>query len=120
MADDERRPKANFNQAILYLKEFSSSDLLVQARAYSLIGDAYMEMDNFGDASSYYGKAANYEPNEYFSPIYLKKQAIAYEAQQEYGKAMECYATIVDQFKTSSEVQEAKKEKARLEALAAS
>ncbi len=112
--------KSNFNVAILFLEDFSSSDLLVQARAYSLIGDAYMELENYVEAAKNYEKAANYKPNEYFSPIYLKKQAIALEEQQEYLKAMNCYEEIITKYKTSSEVQEAKKEKARLEALAAS
>lgn len=112
--------KGNFNSAILYLEDFKASDLLVQARAYSLIGDAYMELENYADAAAAYGRAAGYRPNEYFSPVYLKKQAIAYEELQQYEQAIECYQTIIDSYKSSTEVEEAKKEKARLERLAAS
>jgi len=112
--------KGNFNQAILFFEEFSASDLLVQSRSYSLIGDAYMELENYSEAANYYDKAAHHEPNEYFSPIYLKKQAIAFEERQEYLKAMNCYDEIITKYKTSSEFQEAKKEKSRLKALAAS
>ncbi|MDH4298453.1 MAG: cytochrome C biosynthesis protein, partial [Cyclobacteriaceae bacterium] len=35
--------------ARLYLEDFSSDDLLVQARAYSLLGDTYMEENNYED-----------------------------------------------------------------------
>ena len=37
------------------LEGFSSDDYLLQARAYSLIGDAYMELDDFDNAVDYYG-----------------------------------------------------------------
>ncbi len=110
----------NYNQAILFLEEFSASDLLVQSRSYSLIGDAYMELEKYENASKYYEKAAHNEPNKYFSPVYLKKQAIALEAQKEYAKAVSCLDEIIKKFKSSSEVEEAKRDKARLEALAAS
>ena len=40
--------QGKYDQAIEKLKNFSSADLLVQARAYSLIGDAYSEKKSFG------------------------------------------------------------------------
>ncbi len=46
--------QGKFDDAIERLNNFSSSDLLVQARAYSLIGDAYMEKKNTEEAISYY------------------------------------------------------------------
>jgi tetratricopeptide (TPR) repeat protein len=48
--------QGKFQVARLYLEDFSSNDLLVQARAYSLIGDTYMEEQNFEDAAKYYQK----------------------------------------------------------------
>src|SRR5690606_22276199 len=65
--------QGKFQVARLYLEDFKSNDLLVQARAYSLIGDTYMEEDNFEQAARYYSRAANYKPNKYFSPTYLMK-----------------------------------------------
>lgn len=79
-----------------------------------------MELENFEEAAKYYEKAAHNESNQYFSPVYLKKQAIALEAQKEYSKAVDCLDEIITKFKSSSEVEEARREKARLEALAAS
>jgi hypothetical protein len=46
---------------------------LVQARAYSLIGDAYAEKKSFGDAIDYYKKASEYKSNKFFTPSYLMK-----------------------------------------------
>ena len=103
-----------FPLAVVYLKEFSSDDLLLQARAYSLLGDAYMEQGRFADASEQYDMAADYKPNEFFTPVYLMKAALAYEKLADTAKAKERYATIVDEFKTSNEYQTAAKELARL------
>ena len=41
----------NFNRAITYLNEFSTNDILIQARAYSLVGDAYMELAGYDNAA---------------------------------------------------------------------
>jgi len=107
--------QGKFDQAIEKLKGFKSSDLLVQARAYALIGDAYSEKKSFGDAISYYQKAADYKPNKYFTPTYLLKLAIAYEANKQSKEALEVYTQITDKYPQSSESIPAKKYKAQLE-----
>ena len=99
----------------LYLEDFSSSDLLVQARAYSLIGDSYMEENDFSNAASFYNKAANYKPNKFFSPVYMMKEALAYEKLKQNDKAIQIYQKILDEYWESNEIQNAKKYKARLE-----
>lgn len=109
-----------FENAIEYLNSFSSSDLLLQARAYSLTGDAYMELGNFVDAASHYQQAADYEPNQYFTPHYLIKAAIAYEQADDLNAAINAYSQIIDDYKQAAEYQEARKHKARLEGLASS
>ncbi len=107
--------QGKFEPARLYLEDFKSNDLLIQARAYSLIGDTYMEENNFADAAKYYSKAANYKPNKYFSPIYLMKEALAYEKANQVDKARETYDKVITQYWDSSEYQKARKFKARLE-----
>ncbi|MBX7126564.1 MAG: tetratricopeptide repeat protein, partial [Cyclobacteriaceae bacterium] len=105
----------NYELARLYLEDFSSSDLLVQARAYSLIGDANMEQKKYDEAARYYSKAADYKPNKFFSPIYLMKLALAYEKLEQSDKAIKTYQRVIDEYFDSSEVQNAKRYKARLE-----
>ena len=107
--------QGKFKLGRLYLEDFSSSDLLVQARAYSLIGDSYMDEKDYENAARFYNKAANYEPNKYFSPTYLMKEALAYEKLQQNDKAIQVYQKIVDQYWDSNEFQTARKYKARLE-----
>jgi len=109
----------DYENATKYLEQFGSSDYLVQARAYALTGDAYSEMDDFAAAENAYKKAANYNSNAEFTPIYLTKLAVNYEAKGEYKQAAETYDKIVSEYKNSSLFQDAQKHKARLEGLAA-
>jgi predicted negative regulator of RcsB-dependent stress response len=98
-----------FDQAIAHLKDFSASDALVQARAYSLLGDAFMEKADFASAIDYYEKAANHEPNPQFTPAYLMKLALAYEKNQEPSSAKAAYERLVKEYPLSREVNNAKK-----------
>jgi TolA-binding protein len=108
--------QGQFDNAIERLKDFSSKDLLVQARAYSLIGDAYMEKKNTEEAVSYYKKAVDYKPNMYFTPTYMMKLANAYETAKNNTEAIETYTKLINEFPNSAEVINAKKFKAKLEA----
>lgn len=107
--------EGKYDVAIEQLKSFSSSDLLVQARAYSLIGDAYTEKKSFSDAITYYKKAAEYKANKFFTPTYMMKLATAYEANKEPKEALAIYTEIVEKYAESSESINAKKYKAMLE-----
>src|SRR3954463_14572389 len=88
--------QGKFEVARLYLEDFSSKDLLVQARAYSLIGDTYMEENKFEDAAKYYDKAADYKPNKFFTPTYLMKAALAFEKSNQLDKAKDAYSKIIN------------------------
>ncbi len=108
--------EGKYDQAIEQLKDFSSSDLLVQARAYSLIGDAYSEKKSFAEAAEYYEKAAEYKPNKFFTPGYLVKLAVAQENAKANDKAIEAYQQILDKYPETAEAVTAKKYKSMLEA----
>jgi len=109
--------KGEFEEAIDYLNEFSSSDLLVQARVYSLIGDAHSEAGRVAEAISFYEKASSYEPNEQFTPMYLMKLALAQEAESNFSGAVKSYDKIITEFPNAQEVNNAKKRKARASGL---
>jgi len=101
--------QGKYDDAISRLQSFSSSDLLVHARAQSLIGDAYLEKNQPAEAISFYKKAADYEKNEYFTPVYLMKLAIAQEKANQPADAISTYKRVIDEFPLSSEVVNAKK-----------
>ncbi len=108
--------KGEFETAIDHLDDFSADDLLVQSRAYALIGDAYMELGNYTKAASQYGKAASTNSTDEFSPVYLIKKGLAHEKANELDKAMDSYKQIVKDFSESEQVVEAKKYLSLLEA----
>lgn len=108
--------KGEFDNAIDHLEDFSSDDLLVQSRAYSLMGDAYMELGNYSKAADQYGKAASHKSTEEFSPNYLMKQGLAHEKANNIEAAIKSYKQIVDDYSTSKEATDAKKYLSLLEA----
>jgi tetratricopeptide (TPR) repeat protein len=108
----------DYKKAIDYLEDFSSDDLLLQARAYALIGDANMELKKYKEAADYYQKAADYKANDYFTPGYLMKLAIAREENKDYTGAAEAYEKVVNDYPTAGEVNEAKIMLARAQAQA--
>jgi predicted negative regulator of RcsB-dependent stress response len=110
--------QGKFAEAQARLEEFKSDDYLMQARAYSLTGDALLEQGKNKEAADLYVKAADYNANPYFSPLYLMKAGIAYEADNNFASATEMYDRIIKDYVTSAEVSDAKKYKARAELLA--
>jgi len=107
----------NYDNAISYLLPYSSSDLLLQARAYSLIGDAYVELQDYNNAIKYFKLASSNNPNEYFTPKYILKLALVYEKIDDLNSAINSYDQIIDEFKDSAEFQISLKNKSRLEGL---
>lgn len=106
--------EGKFQEAINYLSKFEAEDELVQARAYSLLGDAHTELGNKEEAVNFYKKAAEYKPNKQFTPRYLTKLALAYELNGKLDKAKETYEKIVVEYPKAREASEAKKYVAKL------
>ena len=62
----------DFNNAVKYLKDFSTDAKQIQARAYKLLGDAYAEQGKNSDALDSYKKAAHhFEKDDANSSEYL-------------------------------------------------
>ncbi|GMQ26023.1 tetratricopeptide repeat protein [Algoriphagus sp. oki45] len=108
-----------FQEALTYLEDFSSDDYLVQSKAYSLIGDANLELGNTDAAISNYTKAARTNENKFMTPKYLAKLAVAQEEAGKIADAIATYTEIEEKYFESYEYSAARKHKARLEGLAA-
>lgn len=108
-----------FEDALTHLEEFSSDDYLVQAKAYSLVGDANLELGKTEEAIAQYTKAARTNENKYMTPKYLAKLAVAQEEAGKIEDAIKTYAEIEEKYYESFEFAAARKHKARLEGLAA-
>jgi len=100
-----------------HLKEFSSDDFFLQAQAYALTGDAYMDLGNIDEGIRFYKRAANHEANKFFTPKYLNKLAIAYEESGDLTSAIDAYEQIENKYFDSYEFTNARKQKARLQGL---
>jgi len=108
--------QGDFETAIEYLEAFSSSDLLVQSRAYSLTGDAYMELNDLEQAKANYQKACSNNPTKQYTPRYLLKLALAYEKSGELPEAINTYDKLITDYYSSEESTKARKYKAFLQA----
>ena len=106
--------EGKYQQAYDYLDKFKADDYLVQARAYSLMGDAKLELNQPKEAADLYAKAAGHNANEYFSPGYLLKEGVALEAANDKPGAAKAYDKLVTDYATAQEVVEARQRKAAL------
>ena len=107
--------KGDYKAALDYLEDFSSDDYLVQSRAYSLMGDAQLELNKPKEAADLYAKAADHNANEFFSPGYLLKEGTARELAKDNEGAVKAYDRIIAEYPTAQEVAEARQYKAKLE-----
>jgi tetratricopeptide (TPR) repeat protein len=109
--------QGDYTKAVQHLTRFRSKDFLLQARAWALTGDAFTTQKAYTEAVRYYIKAANYLPNKVFTPVYLTKAALAYEANEDYKAALGCYQRIVQEFPDAVQYKEALKHTARLKTI---
>lgn len=89
----------DFNNAVKYLKDFSTSAKQVQIRAYGLLGDAYSELNKKDEAAEQYKKAGTfYQKDELLSPEYLFRAGYLYESMGKNQEAIEMYQMIKDRY----------------------
>ena len=93
----------DFENAIEYLDDFSSDDIILSSLALGCIGDAYMELEDSDNALSYYEDAASYTDNEFTTPRYMLKQAMIHESNGNYTHALALYKKIEVDYKFSRE-----------------
>ena len=87
--------QGRYEEAAEYLKKFSSKDDLLESNALVLTGDCYVNLENYPEAINYYQKAirkANENPQ--IVPRVLLKEANVYDAQGNFGEALQCYELI--------------------------
>ena len=92
----------NFESAIKYLEAYKGSDAILEARATACIGDAYVGLEDYGNALNYFEKAAKAADNMFAAGYLLKAGAVA-EKLGENAKALSFYQTIKDQYPQSME-----------------
>lgn len=107
--------KGQYEEAIEYLKKFSSDDYILSSMANGAIGDAYVELGKLEKALKYYLRAAEKRKNYFSTPIFYAKAAWVYEQLGNYDRAIELYRRIKEDYPRSFESREAEKNIAFLE-----
>lgn len=85
----------DFNNAVKYLKDFSTSSQPIQKMAYGCLGDAYAELDKKEDAIAMYKKAAStFTEDEFNSAEFLFRAALLLEIMGKQEDALTLYKEI--------------------------
>ena len=92
-----------YENAIEYLEDFSSNDIILSSLALGCIGDAYMELGDIDDAMDAYEYAIENSENEFTTPRFMMKLAMIYELNGDYTEALNLYQNIKQDFKESIE-----------------
>ena len=104
----------NWNEAIKYLESYNGKDAILAARATACIGDAYVGLEDYKKALTYFEKAASTVDNM-FAAGYLLKAGVTAEKLGENAKALTFYKKIKDQYPQSMEGYEIDKYIGRIE-----
>jgi tetratricopeptide (TPR) repeat protein len=105
-----------FKEAISYLEDFKTDDLLLKPVTIGAIGDAYAELGNKEKALKYYAEAAEIKTNNFTTPIYLLKEGRMHEMMGNKEKALSVYQSLKDKYSDSNEGRLAEKYIAHLTA----
>jgi len=101
--------KGEFETALDYFGNCGFEDVMIANLCIGLQGDCYVELADYAKAVDYFEKAAAREANEFTTPMYLKKAGLAYEALEDYSKAITVYTKIKDNYPQSTEGGDIKK-----------
>jgi tetratricopeptide (TPR) repeat protein len=93
----------DYENAITYLDQFNSEDVLLGALAKGAIGDAFAQMDQPEKALDYYIAASNINNNTYSTPKFLYKAAIIGSKLGKNKQALAYLERIKKEFKESRE-----------------
>jgi tetratricopeptide (TPR) repeat protein len=89
----------DFSNAVKYLKDYKTSAVQVQAKAYGLLGDAYSELNKKDEAAEQYKKAGTYfDQDEVISPEYLFRAGYLYESMGKNQDAITMYQLIKSKY----------------------
>ena len=97
--------KGEYEEAAKYLKKFDADDLTIDPAASQLLGDAYVELGEYGKAAKAFEAAAE-SGNELIAPMSLKKAGIVYLHEGENAKALKAFKAIKADYPASAEAQD--------------
>ncbi|WP_299899093.1 tetratricopeptide repeat protein [uncultured Aquimarina sp.] len=96
-----------YQEAIDHLDKFKSDDEMLGPLALGGIGDAFAQLDQMGEALSYYEKAANAKTNDFTTPKFLLKSAVTAISLGKPDVAVTYLERIKEEFSKSVEANQA-------------
>ncbi|MFO7574634.1 MAG: tetratricopeptide repeat protein [Bacteroidales bacterium] len=107
-----------YDDAIEYLDKYRKRDKVLAATATAATGDAWIELGDIDKGIEYYNDAISLSSgNSFLAPVFMMKAGTAYEVNGDYGKALEIYQRLRDEFPSSSEGGNAERHIARVKLL---
>ncbi len=97
--------KGEYEDAARWLKKFNAEDLNIAPAARMLLGDAYVELEEYGKAAKAFETAAK-SGNEMMAPMSLKKAGLVYLKEGKNAKAKKAFETIKNDYPASNEAQD--------------
>lgn len=84
----------NYADAASYLKKYSGNDNVVAPAVRAALGDCYVYQDDFVAAARAFEDAARAADNAQYTPLFLRKAGLAYEAAGDKAGALKVYQQI--------------------------
>ncbi|NKI27707.1 tetratricopeptide repeat protein [Arenibacter sp. 6A1] len=92
-----------YDDAIKYLEDFSSPDMILGALAKGGLGDAFLQLNQPADALGYYESAIAHSTNDFTTPKFLYKAGVTAMELGKNNKALGYFNRIKEEFGTSNE-----------------
>ncbi len=97
-----------YENAATYLSKFSADDLTIEPAALQLLGDAYVQLEEYGKAVKAFEAAAK-SGNDLIAPMSLKKAGFVYLELGKKSEAKKAFETILAKYPSSTEAQDIEK-----------
>lgn len=91
--------KGDYEKALSYLKDYSSSESVIGASAKSLEGDCYVNLKQYPQAIDCYKKAVKISDNNpHYTPAFLLKEATVLHEQKDFKAEAAIYEQILKDY----------------------
>lgn len=92
-----------WDDALSYLEDCDIDDIMLGNIVLGMMGDCYVELEDYETAAEKFEEAAAREPNEFTTPMYLKKAGLVYETLGQNDQAIVAYQKIKDNWSEAVE-----------------
>lgn len=93
----------DYKNAVKFLGNYKGTDEATAPIAKGAIGDAFVQLNQLGDALGYYEEAAKMRSNEFTTPMYLYKAGTIALELGKADKALQHFNTIKEKYPKSTE-----------------